>query len=307
MERVLTIMAVAMGLFALGFSTSVGAQTRAAETKPLQLAQLIFCVPPKVWSKKRQRCVNPFVRKRVRCKAPRVWSSRQRRCVFPVVADPRCGPREVWSKETEVCVCRDGYEARDGACVRLAGDASQPDYAEVQRCLNQLGYNAGRVDGQPGQRTRRAMRSFRADVGLNNRPSRLNDPVTLERLFKECDEEKPGSEQASEAPAAEDAEPKTAATQDEPAPEPKPDPQPQQSADPGAGQGAYPDLLCVSKGLRKALSRVAGGKLAVCGEACVPIPQGMSEKQLKQSEQEYAVKWCRNCIRIGNTGIVCSQ
>lgn len=236
------------------------------ETAPanLKLAQLTFCVPPQVWSKRRQRCVNPFVRAEVTCEAPQVWSAAQKRCVLPAAS-------------------------------------SGPDLAKVQSCLNDLGYKAGRVDGRPGQRTRRAWNNYRRDKDLGGPVRRFTDAKTLESLFKDC--EAANAETAGDAEPKEEAEAKPVATAPTPAPAPA-------KAEP-KGQAAigYSQVLCVSKSLHKALSQVAGQgtKLAVCGEACVPIPSGMSAEQIKQSEREYAVKWCRSCIQVGKAGLICGK
>ncbi len=226
----------------------------------VKTAQLTFCVPPQVWSKKRQSCVNPFVRAEVTCDAPEVWSAAQKRCVLPAAAEG-------------------------------------PDLAEIQACLNDLGYKAGRVDGRPGQRTRRAWNAYRKDKNLGGPVRRFNDPETLDSLLKDCEAAK--TQTAAETEPDPETEPKTAA----PAPQPaKADPAPQ----PATG---YAQVLCVSKSLHKALTPVSGRetKLAVCGEACVPIPPGTPEAQIKQSEQEYAVKWCRNCIQVGKAGLICGK
>ena len=265
----------------------------AAQPAEPQLAQLTFCVPPQVWSKKRQRCVNPFVKTRVKCRNPRIWSVKQKRCVFPVVDDARCGRREVWSRSKDACVCRGGYERKAAKCVRtvLAANAG-PDLAEIQACLNDLGYKAGAVDGRPGQRTRGAWNDFREDKGLGGPVRNFNDTKTLERLFQACDAK---DTETADAPKSEDK-PKEAAAKTEP-------------AEGGAKAAGYADVLCVSKSLHKSLSKIAGKKtkLQVCGEACVPIPPGTSPASLQQSEQEYAVKWCRNCIQVGNAGLICGQ
>ncbi|NNF77841.1 MAG: hypothetical protein HKN05_07400 [Rhizobiales bacterium] len=275
---------------------AVGGAAAAEPGRGVQkLAQLTFCVPPMVWSKKRKRCVNPFVKTRVRCKEPRIWSAKQKRCVFPVVDNPRCGRREVFSEAKDACVCRNGYERAGKTCVRAAqAQNTGPDLAEIQACLNDLGYPAGAVDGRPGQRTRGAWNDFREDTGLGGPIRSFNDAKTLDRLFKECDA-------------------KTARKAD--APDAKPEAESEDVSEPEAAEqaeaaaGAYPDVICVSKSLHKQISKLVGkkAKLDLCGEACVPIPPGTPEAQLKQSEQEYSVKWCRNCIRIGKSGLVCGQ
>ncbi len=263
-----------------------------------KLAQLTFCVPPEVWSKRRKRCVNPFVKARVKCKRPRIWSAKQKRCVFPVVDDPRCGRREAWSKSKDACVCRGGYERAAGKCVRTAAAKnSGPDLAEIQACLNDLGYEAGAVDGRPGQRTRGAWNDFREDKGLGGPIRSFKDAKTLESLFQACDAKE--SETAAKPEPKPEAESKTVA-----APKPKP-----AAAANVAAPGSYPEVLCVSKSLHKQLSKLVGKKtkLEVCGEACVPIPPGTSDADLKTSEHEYSVKWCRSCIRVGAAGIICGQ
>ena len=230
----------------------------------LKLAQLTFCVPPQVWSKRRQRCVNPFVKAEVSCEAPQVWSSKQKRCVVPAASDG-------------------------------------PDLARVQSCLNDLGYKAGQVDGRPGQRTRRAWNRYRKDKDLGGPVRRFTDAKTLESLFQDCEAAK--TEAAADAKPDAEAEPKPVA----PAPTPAPIPaKAEAKGEPAAG---YSQVLCVSKSLHKALSQAAGQgtKLAVCGEACVPIPPGMSDAQIKQSEREYSVKWCRTCIQVGKAGLICGE
>ena len=158
LRRLAPLWVLALAVFLVPAGTA-GASERQAGAKAYQLAQLVFCIPPKVWSKRAKRCVNPFVKKRVRCKAPRIWSRKQKRCVFPVVDDPRCGARETWSQSADACVCRQGYERVGEQCEAVTNAAIGPDYREIQRCLNQLGFNAGAVDGQPGQRTRRAWKA----------------------------------------------------------------------------------------------------------------------------------------------------
>ena len=182
-------------------------------------------------------------------------------------------------------------------CVRAAqAKNTGPDLAEIQACLNDLGYEAGAVDGRPGQRTRGAWNDFREDKGLGGPTRSFKDPKTLERLFAACDEK--DTKTAGE-PAAKSKD-KDAAKQTESAEEPATD---------EAGAGGYPDVLCVSKSLHKQLSKLAGKqtKLELCGEACVPIPPGTPAEQVRKSEQEYAVKWCRNCIQVGEAGIICGQ
>lgn len=297
------LLGVLAALFVLAPNQVEVALAGSPQGAPQQMAQLTFCVPPTVWSKKRKRCVNPFVKTKVTCTEPRIWSRKQKRCVFPVVDDARCGRREVWSADKEACVCRGGYERSGQKCVRAAQAKNQgPDLAEIQACLNDLGYKAGAVDGQPGQRTRGAWNDFREDTGLGGPLRSFNDAKTLEHLFKECDA-KSETTAGADAPKSEaKSEPKT---EDVAAPKPKP-----VAADSDAATaGVYPDVLCVSKSLHKQLSKLVGKgvKLDVCGEACVPIPAGTPEAQVTKSEQEYSVKWCRNCIRVGEAGIVCGQ
>lgn len=273
----------------LMLSPAAAAYAAEGGLKAHKLAQLTFCVPPQVWSKKRKRCVNPFVKARVKCKAPRIWSAKQKRCVFPVVDNPRCGRREVFSEAKDACVCREGYERSGKKCVRAAQATNPgPDLAEVQACLNALGYRAGAVDGRPGQRTRGAWNDFREDKGLGGPLRTFNDPKTLEALFNACDAKSADQAEAPDAEAKPEAE-SEAATE--------------------AVAGTYPEVLCVSKSLYKQISKLVGkkAKLEVCGEACVPIPPGTPEAQLKKSEQEYSVTWCRNCIQIGKSGLVCGQ
>ena len=51
------------------------------------------------------------------------------------------------------------------ATVLLATPAMPNSVTQAQRMLNQLGYNAGPVDGSYGGKTKRALESFYADSG----------------------------------------------------------------------------------------------------------------------------------------------
>lgn len=56
--------------------------------------------------------------------------------------------------------------ARQAAPKRQAPIPQSPAVAQAQRYLNQLGYNAGRVDGQAGPQTRQAISNYQRDNGL---------------------------------------------------------------------------------------------------------------------------------------------
>ncbi len=70
--------------------------------------------------------------------------------------------------------------------------------ADIQRELNQRGYDAGPVDGRPGDRTRTAIRTYQADAGLDvtGEPSRdlLRTIRQREQRATQPDGEQQGSE-----------------------------------------------------------------------------------------------------------------
>lgn len=61
--------------------------------------------------------------------------------------------------------------------------ADKPTVMFVQHSLNQLGFNAGSVDGLPGPRTRGAIDAYQKSVGLGDSDAEIT-PELLQRLFE---------------------------------------------------------------------------------------------------------------------------
>jgi hypothetical protein len=208
---------------------------------------------------------------------------------------PQCNFPFVLNKSQTSCVCASGYglNASGTQCIRKqtqqVPSVSKQLIAEIQRCLNKIGYDAGPVDGDIGSRTRSAWSAFRDDQGLLIRPNTFSDAVTQDRLFQAC------------------AKPVGVAPQPEPEPEPEPQDtgmlSPATNFDPETG---YPAIQCVSQNLADLISPALGEDeaLGICGIACIPIPDGMTPDQIEATKDN--VNWCLNCTKVGESGLICA-
>src|SRR5439155_11975493 len=61
------------------------------------------------------------------------------------------------------------------------------DVTHIQQCLAKLGYDPGAQDGNLGQTTRTAFRSYQQENGLGQRPFYLGDKPSQAKLFQMCD------------------------------------------------------------------------------------------------------------------------
>lgn len=225
------------------------------------------------WSARQQRCVEIRVAEPEECPRGTEWSRRQERCVEIRDDVLVCEfPTELRGNR---CVCVDGYEFRNGRCRREVADEpprrttpAEPgvDIARVQKCLNDLGFDAGPVDGASGRRTRTAFREFQTTNGLAERPDRLSDEQSLNALFDLCATPRQVAEPTPEGPVS-----------------------------PVADNRCLPadlyDLLRDTYGERAGVQR--------CANACLPKPAFLSEAQLADYTAREGVDWCDACIQLG--------
>ncbi len=233
-----------------------------------------------------------------------------------------CGEDERWSAKRGACVCATGLKRERGACVtegpvtavrdsnavppRPAEAPPTPEQVEAiarsQKCLAELGYYKGAVDGKRGKETWTAYWHFKHDHDLGGY-SNLLDPPVQEKLTALCQQKaeetaraailadplyQPEGEEASETTEP-DADTAALASADadseqEPAPEPR----------------ARLDLDCLSQDLIAVLRRAHGVGVAVkqCEHACVPAPKGLAQTQLDELQISSGVVWCRACVPI---------
>ncbi len=273
----------------------------------------ILCKAPFVLNANGNKCVCPFGAKKVGntcqqiqiqilCKAPFVPNFNGNKCVCPAgldkvgnkclpqVYNPQCDWPFVYKSSSNTCVCARGYRLNNSGnrCIKKkpAPTVAKAVVTEIQYCLGKLGYDAGPADGAPGRRTRNAWSNFRRDEGLQGRPNTLADDVTQDRLFQACArvEEAPESEEESDTPATDGTNSGT-------------------NFDPETG---YPQIQCASKAVAILLQGLVGQdeEIGICGEVCVPIPDGMTPEQVEGTSA--SVNWCRNCTKVGEDGLLCS-
>ena len=222
-------------------------------------------------------------------------------------------------KSGSSCVCASGYNWNGNKCMKpvadqdAAGRQKRPvdkkppvviddnppvvvdrppvieiDVTHIQECLAKLGYDPGSQDGNVGQATRTAFRSYQQENGLGKRPFYLGDKPTQAKLFQMCDAPPPEPTQEVSL------EPTTRAVQ--PAvTEPPPPPPP---ADKVAAARCLPpdlyDMLKKTYGKDPAI-QPCSPQTAVC----VPKPLFYSEAKLASVAASSGITWCGSCIRLG--------
>lgn len=179
--------------------------------------------------------------------------------------------------------------------------------AGAQKCLAELGYYQGAVDGKRGKQTWTAFWNFKQEHGLKAYSDLLAEPVLqkLDALCKQKAEEvraaelradplyQPEGDEAADGAAAEldvDAEEEVAlaAMEDEEADSPPPEPK------------VRLDLDCLPEDLVGVLQRAHGPGRSVkrCEPSCLPAPTGVPQAQLDALQARNGVVWCRACVPI---------
>jgi hypothetical protein len=174
--------------------------------------------------------------------------------------------------------------------------------ARSQKCLAELGYYKGTVDGKRGKETWTAFWNFKQDHDLKSHSDLLAEPVQqkLDELCKKKAEEiaeaerradplyqPEGEEQPEvEATAVEgEAAEETGAQSDDVAPvEPR----------------ARLDIDCLPEELIAVLQRAHGPARTIerCERACLPSPRGVPQAELDRMQGKNGVVWCRACVPI---------
>jgi hypothetical protein len=256
-------------------------------------------------------------------------------------ATASCRDNERWSPKRGACVCVKGLKREGGLCVPIepvaaqesdaaetppASAAPSPEEVEAiaraQRCLAELGYYKGTVDGKRGKETWTAYWHFKQQHGLRGYSDLLAEPVQ-EKFASLC---KASEETATIDPLAPDP-----LAPDQPAGDPPAADQPEtnEAADspevnteaeialvaPDEGEDAVDDALkdsagaepkprldldCLPEDLLALLRRAHGPDIAVnaCERACLPPPKGMTQSQLDGLQTANGLVWCRACVPI---------
>ena len=186
--------------------------------------------------------------------------------------------------------------------------------ARAQRCLAELGYYKGEVDGKRGRATWSAFWHFKHEHGLASQSDLLAEPVkqkiaalckipegaeALEQAVDPLAPVQDGDAALEEGEGEEDV----ALAQDPTGSEDSAasDPQGVDEAAPEPGPRVGLDLDCLGEDLVAVLRRAHGLGVAVrsCERPCVAAPKGLPQAQLDALQGAGGVVWCRDCVPIG--------
>ncbi len=303
---VLGLVIVASGLIALSFASQ-------AETRRERRATAAQGAPP---------VVLPKVQPQSQTRPARVRDS----------APASCGNNERWSAKRGACVCAKGMTRDGDACVAAEpvtavrdpdvvpppppSAAPTPEQVEIiarsQKCLAELGYYKGDVDGKRGKATWSAYWHFKHDHDLEAYSNLLDQPVQ-EKLTVLCQQK---AEEVARAAMLADPlyQPEGAEASDPAASETDADADevalasPDSDSEPSAAPAptARLDLDCLPDTLISVLRRAHGVGVAVkaCERACLPTPKGLAQAQLDGMQVDNGVVWCRACVPIdGNLAL----
>jgi len=160
----------------------------------------------------------------------------------------------------------------------------------AQRCLTELGYYQGEVDGKRGQETWTAYWRFKHEHGLAGYADPTS-PIVQQKMAELCKD--------LDTTAAIT----TAATS--PAAEPAPQTEPARSA-PAGEEGASlvprPKLPidCLPEDLIAVLRQAHGQSVSAprCDNACLPTPRGLPQSHLDDLYKKTGIVWCTVCITV---------
>ncbi len=183
----------------------------------------------------------------------------------------------------------------------------------TQRCLAELGYYKGEVDGKRGRATWSAFWHFKHEHGLAGQSDLLAEPVQkkIAALCKLSDDTEtfdavdplapvPDGEAAEPGPDGEQdvtLAPDSRVSQDRAVPNAQGVDEAELAPAPGVGL----DLDCLPEDLVAVLRRAhgLGGAARSCARPCVAAPAGLPQGQLDALQGADGVVWCRDCVPIG--------
>jgi hypothetical protein len=238
-------------------------------------------------------------------------------CVREAV-QPSCPDKERWSVKRAACVCVKGLTRQGRVCAseQPATAVRDPDAVEppapsaaptaeqvaaiarAQKCLADLGYYKGKIDGKRGKKTWTAYWHFKHDHDLDAYSNLLDEPVQ-QKFAVLCQQP---DETATLEPTG-DAPDQTENVIDLTSPVPVGE---AVAALDGAETPvvAEPrqrlDVDCLSEELISVLRRAHGVGVSVprCERACLPPPKGVSQAELDELRIDNGVVWCRSCVPI---------
>jgi Caspase domain len=181
--------------------------------------------------------------------------------------------------------------------------------ARTQRCLAELGYYKGEVDGKRGRVTWAAFWQFKHEHGLASQSDLLAEPVqqkiaTLCKISDDMTTVYPAVDPLAPDQVEEPADPGTEGEDDvalaspDSGPEAAPDTSDAEEGTAASGPGARLDLDCLAEDLVSVLRRAHGLGVDVktCERPCVSPPTGLPQAQMDKLQASGGVVWCRTCV-----------
>jgi hypothetical protein len=180
--------------------------------------------------------------------------------------------------------------------------------ARAQKCLADLGYYTGEVDGKRGKQTWTAFWNFKQEHDLKSYSDLLAEPVQqkLEELCKKKAEEIAEAERLADPLYQPEGEESSAATEpdveeDELALAPT-DSSADSESEESVALEPKPrlDIDCLPEELVAVLQRAHGPGRTIkqCERTCLPPPKGLAQAQLDEMQSKSGVVWCRACVPI---------
>ena len=220
-------------------------------------------------------------------------------------ASTSCGDNERWSPKRSVCVCAKGLKRIGGTCApeetvtAVADPVTSPPATPValseeqvqaisraQRCLTELGYYKGPIDGKRGKDTWTAYWNFKHDNGLAGQKDLLSERVQqkMTELCKTLDTTAAIAPAAEPAPQTEVAPVTAAPVAEEATPAPP----------------TRLDIDCLPDDLLATLRRAHGQAVTAerCEDTCLPTPKGLPQSHLDDLQKRAGIVWCRDCVPV---------
>jgi hypothetical protein len=181
--------------------------------------------------------------------------------------------------------------------------------AKAQKCLAELGYYKGAVDGKRGKETWTAFWNFKQEHDLKSYSDLLAEPVQ-QKLVAVC---KQKAEETAAAAARADPlyqpEGEAGETHEEDSADADPGdaevetaaldaPEEEDSA--ALAPAERLDIDCLPEELVAVLQLAHGPGRSVkrCDRSCLPSPRGLPQAQLDELQAKSGVVWCRGCVPI---------